>query len=822
MSCSKIAIISIDLGSSLSSFSYSFIHQAGERGNDPNIYAHDWEGGGGSNNSKTLTLVGLDDGDNLQKFGYEARSYPDLNLYAGFKMKLFDSSSRENSMVKAINTNRKVSVKKLITETLRYFKRVSLDRINLSLLNKLQPSDIMWVLTVPAIWDDAAKHIMRQCAVDAGLCVAGDKGMSNSNDFESAIEILFYFLTSLISNLDSVLLCFEPEAGALDCVFETLGEIYQVKVGEKLLILDNGGGTCDFVGKLQLDHGKFEDIVAPFGGPWGSINVNDNFKKFLVELLGKEVEEHMEGPDFVSLMDTFEVLKRSISNPEWGDGKPRNITMNPKNLFGKSAEWVNEKIKLYNTKNGTNVEFKSSIFLSLPMKVIKSFFEPLFEKIIKCIKDKMNYNPLLKNPTYIFMIGGFSENYFLQELVKKEFASTGAKFIIPSRPSLSVVKGATRFGFSPSTTIRRIIPRSYAIEMDEPITTEKPHVGQKPFMINGKPYARNVCDVYVQAEQKIGYDEVITKTYLPTRSDQKFVELAVFSSTLPKMLYSTDPGISFIADLMLSIPQGGTLEDRKIEATMKFGRTELEVSARHIKSGTKVDTVIDFAMNREEAERRNKIRMLKSKSPRVQLCILMDVTGSMKPWIDQAKCKMVDLATGLSSAHTGIQLEVSFIGYRDLTDATRFEVIPFTTDMASLQISLTPIEADGGKDCPEDIVGGFQQVLSQVWKEGYTKVCVHVADAPCHGTKYHSLTREEDSYPDGDSTHPEEQIRTMKGRGIDYYFVRINHLTDKMIEVFRSTYDTDQKKIVVVNLGSDFGQLIPSIVTFVSNSITKC
>lgn len=41
-----------------------------------------------------------------------------------------------------------------------------------TLLNEIRMRDIIWVLTAPAIWTDAAKDFMRKCAVDVSklLC----------------------------------------------------------------------------------------------------------------------------------------------------------------------------------------------------------------------------------------------------------------------------------------------------------------------------------------------------------------------------------------------------------------------------------------------------------------------------------------------------------------------------------------------------------------------------------------------------------------------------------------------------------------------------
>jgi hypothetical protein len=56
--------------------------------------------------------------------------------------------------------------------------------------------------------------------------------------------------------------------------------------------------------------------------------------------------------------------------------------------------------------------------------------------------------------------------------------------------------------------------------------------------------------------------------------------------------------------------------------------------------------------------------------------------------------------------------------------------------------------AKGGGDGPEDVAGGLNAVLDLSWIAS-TRLVIHIADAPCHGTAYHG-GKFRDDYPDGD------------------------------------------------------------------------
>lgn len=74
------------------------------------------------------------------------------------------------------------------------------------------------------------------------------------------------------------------------------------------------------------------------------------------------------------------------------------------------------------------------------------------------------------------------------------------------------------------------------------------------------------------------------------------------------------------------------------------------------------------------------------------------------------------------------------------------------------------IHATGGADTPEDIAGAFNRVHEFEWRSR-TKLIIHIADAPCHGKRYHDV---DDHYPTGDPDGlvPEKvSTRSQAGRG---------------------------------------------------------
>ena len=46
---------------------------------------------------------------------------------------------------------------------------------------------------------------------------------------------------------------------------------------------------------------------------------------------------------------------------------------------------------------------------------------------------------------------------------------------------------------------------------------------------------------------------------------------------------------------------------------------------------------------------------------------------------------------------------------------------------------ISTVEADGGGDEAEDVVGGLQKMINQKWTKGSERMVFHIFDAPCHG-----------------------------------------------------------------------------------------
>jgi hypothetical protein len=89
----------------------------------------------------------------------------------------------------------------------------------------------------------------------------------------------------------------------------------------------------------------------------------------------------------------------------------------------------------------------------------------------------------------------------------------------------------------------------------------------------------------------------------------------------------------------------------------------------------------------------------------VDLCILMDCTGSMSSYINAAKTEIGNLVSNINDFYPNIGLRLAFIAYRDHCDgAERLRILSFgesKSDVKTFQTFVGSQIAHGGGDAPE-------------------------------------------------------------------------------------------------------------------------
>lgn len=120
----------------------------------------------------------------------------------------------------------------------------------------------------------------------------------------------------------------------------------------------------------------------------------------------------------------------------------------------------------------------------------------------------------------------------------------------------------------------------------------------------------------------------------------------------------------------------------------------------------------------------------------VDICFVVDTTGSMGSFINEAKERLVETIRRLSHDNS-IDLRVALVEYRDHPPQERSFVTrtyALTSDLAKIQKSIAKLVASGGGDAPEAVYDGVAAACRKLdWREHSLRFALLVGDAPPHG-----------------------------------------------------------------------------------------
>ena len=121
--------------------------------------------------------------------------------------------------------------------------------------------------------------------------------------------------------------------------------------------------------------------------------------------------------------------------------------------------------------------------------------------------------------------------------------------------------------------------------------------------------------------------------------------------------------------------------------------------------------------------------------PRVEVCFVLDTTGSMSGLIEGAKEKIWAIANELVAARPAPELKLALIGYRDRGDEYVTKVTDLTADIDEIHAQLMKFQAGGGGDGPESVNQALHEAVTKVsWTadRDVLKIVFLVGDAPPH------------------------------------------------------------------------------------------
>ncbi|KAK3594224.1 hypothetical protein CHS0354_016924 [Potamilus streckersoni] len=571
----KLMVAAVDFGTTFSSWAFSFKHEFEK---DPTkVHTKNWNSGQSISHKAPTTALIRSDGMTLEAFGYEAEDkYASLvaeethkvwYYFQRFKMSLFENKTlNRQTEIEDVN-GKKLTALRVFSLVIEYLKNNLVDECKMKITNgEFDESNIHWVLTVPAIWDDKAKQFMREAAIQAGI------------------------------GKQQVMIALEPEAASLFCRHIPLqvmsSEVVPLDAGTRYIVIDAGGGTVDITIHEIMEDGNIKELNKATGGAWGGQEVDEAFKQFLIQIFGNGVFQKFKSnavEDYFTLFREFEVKKRKITP----NGKDKVVIIIPaklKELFeSETGEAFNKCIS--RSEFASQVELTKGNKLRLDSSVMKGFFEKATESVVEHVKtfhdsDKYDINVAL-------MVGGFSESSMLVSAVRD--ACSSWKVVVPNEAGLVVLKGAVIFGHNPTPITYRVSRHTYGYRNSQPFI-EGTHANEHMVVYDGEKFCRNIFSLFLQ-EGDLVYDGQIfvdRKPFWPTSEGDTF-GIEIYASNDKNVQYTTENSCTYLGLLTVDkLDADVPIEERMAYVTIKVTNSELQMEATDPNTGRFIKTSIDF------------------------------------------------------------------------------------------------------------------------------------------------------------------------------------------------------------------------------------
>ncbi|KAG0084755.1 hypothetical protein BGZ93_001073 [Podila epicladia] len=173
-----------------------------------------------------------------------------------------------------------ITVLDAISHYLEAFHEYVVGEIMRGFAKNFQKDHFRYCLTVPAMWSDRAKNVMRQAAVKAKLIKDTD-------------------------HPDRLMLISEPEAAALYC--ERKCDQFDLGNGDRFMICDAGGGTVDLiVFEIAVTSAgrRLSEVTKGHGASCGSVFLDRHMRRLLEEKFGRHAA-NFPANIIPNLVDTF-------------------------------------------------------------------------------------------------------------------------------------------------------------------------------------------------------------------------------------------------------------------------------------------------------------------------------------------------------------------------------------------------------------------------------------------------------------------------------------------------------------------------------------
>ncbi|KAI6823504.1 actin-like ATPase domain-containing protein [Hortaea werneckii] len=414
------------------------------------------------------------------------------------------------------------------------------------------------VLTVPAVWSDAAQNATLRAAQAAGMG-------------------------------DDIATISEPEAAAVYALQAI--QPNHLKVGQNFVVIDAGGGTVDLItySIQQLTPLRLEEVVRGSGGCCGAAFLNIRFENFVREKLGDETFERLR-------------LEKPRSWPMalkyFEDYVKRNFDPDADEVFNIPFPGVAD-----NAAAGIDCGF-----LCMDTADINTVFMPVIKDVVKLVEDqRRNVRALGLSVNAMILVGGFGQSECLLNRLRAKYSNTQPRIEVmqPVNAWTAVVRGAVLRGLEGSELIlNRKARRHYGVHVHNYFQPNKHAAHLRYWDDNtGKWMARDQMQWYIKKGETVSstgpvlFPFTFTVTSYEEMNQVRRLEMVACDSDLQPSTFSKDPGgeTKVICTMLVNLAQvpRHLWHQKRNSAGMIYYELSMELGMQIESGGLRFDFRVD-------------------------------------------------------------------------------------------------------------------------------------------------------------------------------------------------------------------------------------
>ncbi|KAJ3437934.1 alpha kinase/elongation factor 2 kinase [Anaeramoeba flamelloides] len=512
----------------------------------------------------------------------QTRNY---QFFKNFKMKLYQNDSK-NLKIQFYSGVQWKFIKVLSGLFKFIFKKfIKSYQVTYQGMNKdIDLNTIPLVLTVPAIWENQAKEIMRRAFHQAGL-------ISSKN----SLNLIF---------------CYEPEAAAIDYFYDHTNKTdFNNK---KLLVVDAGGGTIDItlmkptIVKNKIE--EFEILMIPKGGDFGSIYIDQEFQKFFQSFLNLNDNQFNTLKNtcpkgFLKLLNQWSQIKREIQIEEMTVNDSHVIEIPrimvkylSKKLQIKDFEALTDQFNQRNHNSGlSEIECDDEGCLIIYGDRIKSFFKKPIQRLRNYLNNLKQTSEIFKQTEIVFFTGGLSNSDYFRESVQKQLGNN-YQYILSTYPDKKI-----------------IIKNGNNQEIE---------------------HCQNVFQPYIFKEDPIKLSDPKKAIFTPIKKNLKEMKIYILRTDQKwdpnnNSIYLDSQDVQIMGAITLPIPQSNlALNEQKFEVSFHFATTEIKIFMKYLPDPT---IKKQLTLNYDDIQIHNVFKKkLPFQNPNLHVFLILDTSGSME------------------------------------------------------------------------------------------------------------------------------------------------------------------------------------------------